>query len=138
MIPPRSPYCLIQEDFWPDKWKILISCILLNRTSRKQVEKVIPDLFDLCPEPNIMSTCDVDQLASVIAPLGFKNRRAITLINFSKSFLKTNWKHASELPGIGEYGSAVWDIFVLNKMPDKAPNDHALVWYWTWRMKNVY
>ena len=136
MIPPRSPYCLIQEDLWPNKWKMLVSCILLNRTSRKQVEKILPELFFYYPNASRMSTSDPAHLSSVIAPLGFKNRRANSLIQFSESFLKSNWKHASELPGIGEYASAVWDIFVLNKMPDKAPKDHALVWYWNWRIKN--
>ena len=136
MIPPRSPYCLIQEDLWPDKWKMLVSCVLLNRTARKQVERILPQLFALCPTPNDMAQCDPALLASVISPLGFKNRRAVTLINLSKNFLMPNWTHASELPGIGEYGSAVWDIFVLNKLPDQAPNDHALTWYYNWRLQN--
>lgn len=136
MIPPRSPFCLIQEDLWPNKWKMLVSCVLLNRTTRKQVEKILPQLFSMCPTPKDMAHCDPDLLASVISPLGLKNRRAVTLINLSKSFLMSNWTHASELPGIGEYGSAVWDIFVLNKMPLQAPNDHALVWYYNWRLQN--
>lgn len=136
MIPPRSPYCLIQEDLWPDKWKMLVSCVLLNRTARKQVEKILPQLFALCPTAKDMAECNMSSLTSIIAPLGFKNRRAITLIKLSKSFLEPNWKHASELPGVGEYAAAVWDIFVLNKMPSSAPNDHALTWYWHWRQQN--
>lgn len=136
MIPPRSPYCLIQEDLWPDKWKMLVACVLLNRTARKQVEKILPQLFAMCPTPKDMVLCDPQLLASVISPLGFKNRRAVTLINLSKNFLMSNWSHASELPGIGEYGASVWDIFVLNKMPDQAPNDHALTWYYNWRLQN--
>lgn len=136
MIPPRSPYCLIQEDLWPDDWKILLSCLLLNRTSRKQVEKVLPQLFSVYPDALSMSKADVDTLSSIIAPLGFKNRRSVTLIEFSKSFLKPNWKQAKELPGVGQYASDVWDIFVRGVMPSKEPSDHALVWYWNWRLKN--
>jgi len=136
MIPPRSPYCLIQEDLWPNSWQIMLSCLLLNRTSRKQVEKVLPRLLSLYPDARSMAAADPVSLSSVIAPLGFKNRRSITLIEFSKNFLKSNWTHASELPGVGEYASAAWDIFVLNKMPSRAPNDHALTLYWYWRQQN--
>lgn len=132
MIPLRSPYCLIQEDLWPDKWKILISCILLNRTSRKQVEKILPTLFKLCPTPQDMIDCNIDLLTSVIAPLGFKNKRVITLIKLSKNFLEQNWKHARDLPGIGEYGSDVWDIFVRGIIPKSCPKDHALTLWWNW------
>lgn len=136
MPPPRSPYCLIQEDLWPNNWKILIVCVLLNRTTRKQVEKILPSLFKLCPTVQSMSNCNLSQLTSVIAPLGFKNKRAITLINLSKNYLKTNWTHAKELPGIGDYGAAAWDIFVLGKIPDVCPKDHALTLYYKWLTKH--
>lgn len=132
MIPPRSPYCLIQEDLWPDAWKIMLSCLLLNRTTRKQVEKVLPVLFANFPDAQSMASADPTALASIIAPLGFKNRRSFTLINFSKCFLGPNWSHASELPGIGEYGSAVWDIFVKGTFPSVCPKDHALTLWWKW------
>jgi len=46
-IPPRSGYGLIQEDLWPDEWKILVSCMMLNYTSRKQVEKILPSFFKM-------------------------------------------------------------------------------------------
>ena len=44
--PPKSPVGLIQEELWPDEWKILISCLMLNQTTRKQVDKVIWKFFD--------------------------------------------------------------------------------------------
>lgn len=136
MIPPRSPYCLIQEDLWPNEWRILVSCVLLNRTARRQVERVLPDLFNLCPTAQDMVNCNAEQLASIIAPLGFKNRRAVSLIQLSKNYLQTNWQHAKELPGIGEYGAAVWEIFVKGVLPPVAPKDHALTWYHAWRLKH--
>lgn len=132
MIPPRSPYCLIQEDLWPNEWRILVSCVLLNRTARKQVERVLPDVFKLCPTASHMANCDIEQLSSIIAPLGFKNRRANSLVELSKKYLASNWKHAKDLPGIGEYGAAVWDIFVIGEIPKECPKDHALTLWWNW------
>ena len=64
-----------------------------------------------------MAPIDPDALTSVIGPLGFKNRRGITLIKFSKNSLKTNWKHAGAFSNVGEYASAKWCIFVFSKMP---------------------
>lgn len=35
--PPVSPYCLIEELLYWDPWKLLVACILLNKTSGTQV-----------------------------------------------------------------------------------------------------
>lgn len=133
MIPLRSPYGLIQEDLWPDEHKILVACMLLNCTTRKQVEKVIPKLFRMWPDAQSMSEADPEQLASVISTLGFKNRRAASLIKMSKCYVTSNWKHAKELPGIGEYAAGAWEIFCQQSMPKDCPPDHALKYYYNWR-----
>jgi methyl-CpG-binding domain protein 4 len=133
MIPPRSPWSLIQEDLWPDEWKILISCILLNRTTRKHVEPVLPVLFQKYPDARAMSCASHSELSNIIAPLGFKNRRAETLIKMSKHYLDKKWSHAKELPGIGEYGAAAWEMFCLQKIPHECPKDGALTRVWNWR-----
>jgi methyl-CpG-binding domain protein 4 len=136
-LPPASPYCLIQETLWPNEWKILVACVLLNRTTRKSVEKIIRRLFDMWPNPTSMTSADDHHLSSVLSPLGFKNRRAVTLKRLSEEYLKANWKHARELPGIGDYGAAAWELFCSNVMPKEKPKDHALAWYYEWRLKNA-
>lgn len=35
--PPQSPYSLIEEVLYDDPWKLLVACMLLNKTSGKQV-----------------------------------------------------------------------------------------------------
>lgn len=132
-IPPRSPWSLIQEDLWPNEWKILVSCILLNRTTRKQVEKVINNLFIVYPNAQAMSVADPNELAQIVAPIGFKNRRARTLILMSQSYLTKHWKHAKELPGIGDYGAAAWEMFCNQSLPENCPKDGALTRFWFWR-----
>ena len=133
MIPPRSPYSLIQEDLWPNEWKILVACMLLNCTTRKQVEKVMPHLFAAYPTPQDMAAARPEDLSPIIARLGFGNRRACNLIRMSQHYLTSSWSHASELPGVGAYASAAWEIFVKGLLPSECPNDHALTKYYHWR-----
>jgi hypothetical protein len=71
-----------------------------------------------------------DELSSVIASLGFGNRRAETLIRLSKDYLKPGWSDARELAGVGEYAGRAWDIFCRGALGDSPPKDHALVKYW--------
>lgn len=134
-IPLRSPYGLIQEDLWPNEWAIFVACILLNCTTRKSVEKVFPDLIRRYPDAHSMSQADSSELSHIIARLGFGNRRSRYLIEMSKAYLKKDWKHASELPGIGEYASAAWEIFIKNELPSTCPKDGALSAYYCWRKK---
>ena len=134
-IPPRSPHGLIQEDMWPNEWAILVCCMLLNCTTRRSAERVIPVLFRKYPDPESMSRANQSDLSKIISSLGFGNRRAANLIKMSKAYLG-DWKHASELPGIGEYASTAWEIFVKNKLPDECPKDGALTMYYNWRKKH--
>lgn len=136
MIPPRSPYSLIQEDYWPDRFKILVVCILLNCTTRRAVEKVAPRLFKQYPDAASMAAADPGQLRSVIESLGFGNRRSVKLIEMSKAYISGGWSHPGELPGVGDYASAAWDIFVLRSPPSRPPRDHALTLWWEWNHRH--
>jgi hypothetical protein len=35
--PPRSPYQLLEEWLWRQPWQLLVGCILLNKTTARQV-----------------------------------------------------------------------------------------------------
>lgn len=132
VIPPASPYSLIQESLWPDGWKILVACMLLNCTTRKSVEKVLPRLFEKYPDASSMAAASPEELSEMIASLGFRNRRSKSLISMSKSYLQSSWRHARELPGIGEYAAAAWEIFTQRTVPNECPKDHALTLWWKW------
>lgn len=136
MLPARSPYSLIQEDLWPDEWMILVSCMMLNCTSRKQVEKVLPLFMQNWPNASSLIVCNPDDLKNVIKPLGFANRRSAALIKMSLAYLKGEWSHAQELPGIGEYAARAWEMFCCNVTGYDPPVDHALVKYYHWRREN--
>ena len=112
-----------------------MACMMLNCTTRKQVEKVLPLFFIRWPTPSCFLTADRQEVSNLITPLGFMNRRTQRLFEMSYAYVNTNWKHALELPGIGEYASRAWEIFFQNKLGEHPPKDGALVKYCHWRKK---
>lgn len=137
-IPPISPYGLIQETLWPDEWKILIACMMLNCTTRKQVDKVAPVFFRLWPTPQALLDADPVHVATVCRSLGFANRRTSNMLKMSKAYIEANWKHAGELPGIGQYAARSWEIFCKATLGETPPQDHALVKYWNFCKQRGY
>lgn len=135
MIPPLSPYGLIQESLWPNEWRILVACMLLNCTTRKQAERVIPEFFRRWPTPQIFENATVDEVNELIRCLGFGHRRTANLKKMTAGYIAGNWTHARELHGIGEYAATAWEIFCIGVIPDVCPTDGALKKYWTWRKK---
>ena len=131
-IPPRSPFGLLQEDVFPNEWRILTVAQFLNCTTRKQLDKVFPTFVNRWPNPGALLSCDKDDLIDVITPLGFGNRRANSLLKMTHDYVHNDWVHASELYGIGEYGARSWEIFCLGYLGDDPPQDGALVKYWKW------
>lgn len=131
-VPRRSPFSLIQEDLFPDRWKILVACICLNQTSRKQVEKVLPTFFEKWNSAENLVVSDIQDVIRVIKPLGLSSKRASSLMKMSKAFITQAWKDPRELPGVGEYAARSWEIFCEGKLGDQPPKDHALVAYHNW------
>jgi endonuclease III len=109
---------------------ILVACILLNCTTRKQVEKVLPEFMKRWPTPQSFLLSTDDDVATLCKPLGFSTRRTKSLKEMTKKYVTNEWKHARELPGIGEYGARSWEIFCEGIIGDERPKDHALVQYW--------
>ena len=125
-IPPKSPHGLLQEELWPDEWKILVSCLLLNLTTRRQVDAVYEKLFDKYPTPEIMILAKESELRGLITPLGLANKRAKTIIRFSREYLMSEWSSAKDLHGCGKYADDAWRIFCTGDWSAVEPKDHAL------------
>jgi len=136
MIPKRSPFGLIQEDLWPDEWKCLVACMMLNCTSRRQIEKVLPAFFNKWPNAKKFLMAQREEVVELIAPLGFQNRRTDRLFEMTTVYDTGNWKHISELPGIGDYATRSWEIFFKDKLGNHQPVDGVLALYWKWRKKH--
>jgi methyl-CpG-binding domain protein 4 len=130
-----SPYGLLQEIYFDDPWKSQVCCILLNCTRRIQVDRVRDQLFLQYPTPEKMMEANPLELASLLRPLGFYNRRAKSLIRFSTEWVTRDWNHPHELYGIGQYAADSWDIF-YNDM-DLDPDDGVLVKYIQWKRQQT-
>lgn len=135
-IPPKSPYDLLQERFWPDDWKILVTCLLLNQTSRKQVEPMIQDFFSRYPDPISLISAPEDRLREELCSLGLVNRRVKILKRFCEEYLSEEWSDAKELYGCGKYADDAYNIFIKGEWRLLEPNDHALVDYHSFLLDN--
>ena len=124
--PPNSNGILIQEEYWPNEWKILTCCLLLNLTSIKQVRPMIKKFFTLYPDANSMIDSNETELQNLLKPLGFWRKRVKTLKRFSEEYLTKDWLTAKDLYGCGKYADDCYQILCKGKWQDVEPKDHAL------------
>ena len=130
--PPHSPFGLLEELLWDRPWALLLCCILLNQTTRAQVDGVLARLLASFPDAASLAAADVAVIEQMLHPLGLHRRRARTLITFSAEFLKGAWRRPEELPGIGRYAADAHTIFCEGRWAEVQPHDHALQWYCDW------
>ena len=104
---------ILQEVYQSDGWKMLVCCIMLNLTNRKQVDGVRHELFDKYPNAKELSVADYEELSELLTPLGMQYRRAATLMRFSKEY-DEGFTDPIELHGIGKYAKDSWEIFQNN------------------------
>ena len=130
---------LLQLSYMENFWKMMVGCILLNLTRREQVDKVRESLFDAYPSASDMSLADKATLAEILKPLGLYNRRADTLIAFSKDFFcRSSSSYGYDLllelermKGIGDYALDSYAIFGLGHINIR-PEDKELIEYVRW------
>ena len=118
---------LLQEVYLNDPWKMLVCCMLLNLTNRKQVDTIREELFTKYPTPKDMMMAEHLDLVDIIKPLGLYNTRAQRLIKMSEGYVN-GFKSVDELYGVGQYAKDSWEIFQNNNLNVK-PNDKVLQEY---------
>ena len=127
-----SPLKLIQEELSHDPWKLLVACIMLNQTSYKQVRPIIWSFFETYPDATTLSHTDANDVAKLIRPLGFQNRRAKTLVRFSREYAAGDWSDPSDLHGVGKYAADSYAMFVEGNVRNTDPTDKKLAAYKQW------
>ena len=128
---------LIQEELLgqPDyPWRMLVACILLNRTRGFVVRPVLARLLELGPPPEALSQSDHSKLVEVIRPLGFKQRRSGYLRHMSRQYLRE--RRPETMSGIGDYALESWMIFVEGFL-DFEPSDAKLKAYVDWKKRRM-
>lgn len=131
MIKIPSPYNLLQEIYNEHPWRMLVCCIMLNCTSRKQVDQVRDQFFSKYPEPLDAVSADPEEMAELISILGFKNKRTNTIKRFSDNWVNLEWSEPNQLYGIGKYGQDSWEIFQKGNLTVE-PSDGVLNTYLHW------
>ena len=99
-------------------WQHMVGVICLNQTGRKKVKKVLPKFFEEFPTAIDLLQSDKDTIAEMLKDLGMKNVRAHRIWRMSEEYLQWDGKDATELFGIGKYGSDSYRIFYKNEIPD--------------------
>lgn len=101
---------------------------MLNQTGRKPVKSVLPEFLYWFPNPHALLDADEEFVKSIIWPLGMVNVRYTRLVRMSQDYL--NWDHvdATDLYGIGKYGSDSYEIFFKNNWSVQ-PTDKELKRY---------
>jgi methyl-CpG-binding domain protein 4 len=122
---PSEGYVMFQERLRDDPWKMLVACCLLNKTGRKQVEKVIWGLFDRYPTCKDLGHADPLDVAPLIKSLGLQNQRARRLVRMSWEFGAGHSIYDTH--GLGTYAHQSWLIFQEGKLID--PDDKELKQY---------
>jgi len=99
------------------KWKHMVAVMCLNLTYRKQVKAVLPRLFQKYPNPVAFIRGRQKTQENLLKPLGMWKVRTKRLRNMSVEYLSWDGKEASDLHGIGKYGSDSYQIFFMNNIP---------------------
>ena len=119
---------LIQEKYWPDRWKMLVCCLMLNLTSYKQVLPIIDGFFERWPDANAASQANELEMKEYLRSLGMYNKRAKTIIRMSRQFCE-GFSKVKQLYGCGKYASDSDSIFYEGRWREVSPTDGALKRY---------
>ena len=98
-------------------WQHMVGVICLNLTDRVQVKRVLPKLFKKYPTPIKFIRGNSNTQKKMLESLGMVNVRHKRLKQMSIDYLTWDHKDASDLYGIGKYGSDSYRIFYLNDIP---------------------
>ena len=110
-------HLMVQEQV-KNVWQHMVGVICLNLTNRKQVKEVLPKLFEKYPNATKFLIGNIKTQKRMLAPLGMINVRLKRLRKMSRDFLKWDHKDATDLHGIGKYGSDSYRIFYKNEIPE--------------------
>ena len=106
-------------------WQHMVGVICLNQTNRKQVKAVLPKLFKKYPDAVKFIRGHKATQERMLKPLGMLKVRLKRLRNMSVDFLSWDGIDATDLYGIGKYGSDSYRLFYKNEIPSNV-NDHEL------------
>jgi endonuclease III len=109
-------------------WQHMVGVICLNLTNRKQVKAVLPKFFAKWSTHDSLVHATRREIEEVIEPLVMKHVRSERLYRMSEQFGDWDGEDATELYGIGKYGSDSYELFYKKRVPNNI-GDHELKRY---------
>jgi len=109
-------------------WEHMVGVIMLNQTGRKPVKEVLPKFLKKFSNPHKFLNSSKEEVIDIIKPLGMYNIRENRLRKMSQDYLTWDKNDATQLYGIGKYGSDSYEIFFKNNYNVK-PTDKELIKY---------
>lgn len=105
----RSKYGEPRHRWREDPFKVLISCVLSQRTREENTEKASRALFSIISTPEDILKMSEEEIAKIIRPVGFSKQKAKNILKICKILVeKYGGKVPAEkevlksLPGVGE------------------------------------
>ena len=119
MIKPMIDDLMVQQQLKaPHKrWKHMVGVMCLNLTYRKQVKTVLPILFARYPSPQAYLRGRLKTQQEILKPLGMWQVRSKRIRKMTEQYLQWDKNDASDLDGIGKYGSDSYQIFFKDHIP---------------------
>ena len=99
------------------KWKHMVAVMCLNLTYRKHVKIILPILFKRYPSPEAYLRGRLKTQQKMLKPLGMWEVRSKRIRKMTKQYMDWDGKEASDLHGIGKYGSDSYQIFFFDNIP---------------------
>jgi hypothetical protein len=138
--PLLSPLGLLEELFLDNPWRLLVSTICLNITTRGQVDRVLYEFFQRWPTAEATAAADWTEVSAIISPLGLGTKRAKGLVRFSAEYMeltkdisafRLTEEQVTGLYCCGQYGWSAYNTFINKELPSGAVGvcDHALQLY---------
>jgi adenine-specific DNA glycosylase len=109
-------------------WQHMVAVIMLNQTGRKPVKTVFPIFIDRWPTPSKFVQASEQEVKDVIWSLGMVNVRLKRLQKMTWDFAIWDLDDATQLYGIGKYGSDSYEIFFKQNYRVE-PTDKELIRY---------
>ena len=113
-------------------WELLVGCLMLNKTDRRQALPVLVDLLVRWSTPEEMAVADPDEMFEMIKDCGLGRRRTDALRSVS-----AQWAAGERPPGMkwcGKYADDSYKIFWTGTpmLPEEV-TDGELASYLRWR-----
>lgn len=101
-----------------NKWQHMVGVICLNQVNRRQTKPVLTEFFKRWSNAESLLYATRDQIEEVLKPLGMQRVRAKRLYRMSEQFKDWDGEDATQLYGIGKYGSDSYKLFYKNEIPE--------------------